>query len=101
MTSSIQIIGCNAHSSTVSFALQAGIGRIRGVAGINQVAGGAKVNDDIYHELKIDFDNIHRVGDCLAPRTTENAIYEGMLVGRELFDDSKYIEPGELEEWNG
>ena len=65
------------------------------------IAGGAKVNDDIYHELKKEFDNIHRVGDCLAPRTTENAIYEGMLVGRELFDDSKYIEPGELEEWNG
>lgn len=65
------------------------------------IAGGAKVNDDIYHELKRDFDNIHRVGDCLAPRTTENAIYEGMLVGRELFDNSKYIEPGELEEWDG
>lgn len=64
------------------------------------IAGGAKVNDDLYHEIKNDFNNIHRVGDCLAPRTTENAIYEGMLVGRELFDDSKYIEPGELEEWD-
>ena len=36
----IQTIGCYKLSGTVAFALQAGIGRIRGVAGINQVAGG-------------------------------------------------------------
>jgi len=36
----IQTFGCYKLSGTVSLALRAGIGRIRGVARINQVAGG-------------------------------------------------------------
>lgn len=54
--------------------------------------------DDLYFELKETLDNVHRVGDAVAPRRIEHAIYEGFLAGLEQFDNwSKYIEPGDLE----
>jgi hypothetical protein len=44
--------------------------------------------------------NLHRIGDCLAPRRIDHAIYEGFLAGLELFDPhQRYIVEGELEQW--
>jgi hypothetical protein len=54
--------------------------------------------DELYFELKSSLGNVHRVGDAVAPRRIEHAIYEGFLAGLEQFDNwSKYIEPGDLE----
>ncbi len=42
----------------------------------------------------------HRVGDCVAPRAIDHAIYEGYLAGREQLDsEERYIVEGELERW--
>lgn len=55
-------------------------------------------NDSLYFTLKEQFDSVYRVGDAVAPRLIEHAIYEGYLAGIERFDNwTKYIEPGELE----
>jgi hypothetical protein len=41
--------------------------------------------------------NLHRVGDCVAPRKLDHAIYEGYLAGRELFGtDARFIDDDEL-----
>ncbi|MEQ8388920.1 MAG: NAD(P)-binding protein [Alphaproteobacteria bacterium] len=56
--------------------------------------------DSLYFALKDELANVHRVGDCVAPRRIEHAIYEGFLAGLERFDNwTKYIEPGDLEEF--
>ena len=56
--------------------------------------------DALYFELKGALENVHRVGDAVAPRRIEHAIYEGFLAGLEQFDNwSKYIEPGDLEQY--
>jgi hypothetical protein len=56
--------------------------------------------DALYFELKDALENVHRVGDAVAPRRIEHAIYEGFLAGLEQFDNwSKYIEPGDLEQY--
>jgi thioredoxin reductase len=63
------------------------------------LAIGPKANDGLYHELKGTVENLHRVGDCVAPRKLDHAIYEGYVAGRELFDPrERYIYEGELEE---
>lgn len=46
-------------------------------------------DDALYHALKGRIANLHRVGDCVAPRTMDHATYEGFLAGRELFDWSQ------------
>ena len=57
--------------------------------------------DQLYFDLKERLGNVHRVGDAVAPRRLEHAIYEGFLAGLEKFDNwSKYIEPGELEHFH-
>ena len=61
------------------------------------LATGHKANDTLYLALKAKMENVHRIGDALAPRRIEHAVYEGVLAGRELFDNSRYIESGELE----
>jgi len=59
---------------------------------------GAKPDAALYFELKDEFDNVQRVGDCVAVRKLDHAIYEGYLAGRELFDPrERYIYEGELE----
>ncbi|KQX19111.1 MULTISPECIES: oxidoreductase [unclassified Sphingomonas] len=40
--------------------------------------------DGLYYKLKGRIDRLYRIGDCLAPRTTDHAVYEGFLAGREL-----------------
>lgn len=64
------------------------------------IAGESRPDDALYHALKGRLANVHRIGDCVAPRTLEQAIYEGMIAGRELFDNARFIEHGVLEEWD-
>jgi hypothetical protein len=45
---------------------------------------GNQSNDEIYHALKGRVPEIHRIGDCVAPRKTDMAILEGHLVGRRI-----------------
>jgi mycofactocin system FadH/OYE family oxidoreductase 2 len=64
------------------------------------LAAGAKANDDLYLALKGQVENVHRIGDCVAPRKLDHAIYEGYLAGRELWSaEERYIYEGELERW--
>jgi hypothetical protein len=69
------------------------------IEGVDSVvlATGAKANDELYLALKDEVANVHRIGDCLAPRKLDHAIYEGELAGRELFSTERYIYEGELE----
>jgi hypothetical protein len=70
------------------------------IEGVDTVvlATGPKANDSLYFELKGSVANVHRIGDCLAPRKLDHAIYEGELAGRELWDpEERYIYEGELE----
>jgi mycofactocin system FadH/OYE family oxidoreductase 2 len=62
------------------------------------VLTGSKPNDELYFALKGAIANLHRIGDCVATRKLDHAIYEGYLAGRELFDpNERYIHEGELE----
>ena len=62
------------------------------------LATGPKANDELYLALKGEAENVHRIGDCLAPRKLDHAIYEGELAGRELWSlEERYIYEGELE----
>jgi len=64
------------------------------------LATGAKANDGLYLALKEQIGNVHRIGDCVAPRKLDHAIYEGYLAGRELWSaEERYIYEGELERW--
>jgi mycofactocin system FadH/OYE family oxidoreductase 2 len=75
-------------------------GRETVLAGVDGVvlATGPKADDDLYFALKGTAENLHRIGDCLAPRKLDHAIYEGELAGRELWDpEERYIYEGELE----
>ena len=54
--------------------------------------------DELYSALKGGVANLHRIGDCVAPRKLDHAIYEGYLAGREVWSaDERYIYEGELE----
>jgi mycofactocin system FadH/OYE family oxidoreductase 2 len=64
------------------------------------LAAGAKADDGLYLALKGEVENVHRIGDCVAPRKLDHAIYEGYLAGRELWSaGERYIYEGELERW--
>lgn len=45
---------------------------------------GNKADEDLYHSLKARVHDLRRVGDCVAPRKIDMAIWEGHAVGREL-----------------
>jgi 2,4-dienoyl-CoA reductase-like NADH-dependent reductase (Old Yellow Enzyme family) len=60
--------------------------------------------EELYFELKEKLPdiNVERVGDCVAPRRTDHAIFEGFLAGREEFNNwTRYIEPGSIEQFDG
>jgi hypothetical protein len=38
----------------------------------------------LYHELKADGVNVRRIGDAVAPRAVDEAVYEGMELGMEF-----------------
>jgi hypothetical protein len=62
------------------------------------LATGPQANEELYLSLKGRFPNVHRIGDCLAPRKLDHAIYEGELAGRELWSpEERYIYEGDLE----
>jgi mycofactocin system FadH/OYE family oxidoreductase 2 len=62
------------------------------------LATGPRANDELYFALKGRVENLHRIGDCVAPRKLDHAIYEGYLAGRELWSpEERYIYEGELE----
>ncbi len=48
------------------------------------LATGNEANAEIYFALKSKGKEIYRVGDCLAPRKTIDAVYEGHIVGRKI-----------------
>ena len=55
-------------------------------------------NDDLYRQLDGRSYEVRRIGDCVAPRRLDHAIYEGELAGRELWSwAERAIEPGSLE----
>jgi 2,4-dienoyl-CoA reductase-like NADH-dependent reductase (Old Yellow Enzyme family)/pyruvate/2-oxoglutarate dehydrogenase complex dihydrolipoamide dehydrogenase (E3) component len=65
------------------------------------LACGSLANDSLFHELESKLENVHRIGDALAPRALDHAIYEAELAGRELMDDdSRYIQAGDLDGWD-
>ena len=45
---------------------------------------GNDVNDSLYHTLQGKVTELYRIGDCVAPRRVEQAVYEGSKVGRDL-----------------
>ena len=70
------------------------------IGGVDAVvlATGPKANEDLYLALKGTLPSVHRIGDCVAPRKLDHAIYEGYLAGRELWSpEERYIYEGELE----
>jgi mycofactocin system FadH/OYE family oxidoreductase 2 len=72
------------------------------IEGVDTVvlAAGSKANDGLYLALKGQVANLHRIGDCVAPRKLDHAIYEGYLAGLELWSaEERYIYEGELERW--
>jgi mycofactocin system FadH/OYE family oxidoreductase 2 len=77
-------------------------GAAHSIKGVDTIvlATGQKANDELYFALKGAVENLHRIGDCLAPRKLDHAIYEGELAGRELWSpEERYIYEGELERW--
>jgi hypothetical protein len=77
-------------------------GATHSIEGVDTIvlATGQKANDELYFALKGAVENLHRIGDCLAPRKLDHAIYEGELAGRELWShEERYIYEGELERW--
>jgi NADPH-dependent 2,4-dienoyl-CoA reductase/sulfur reductase-like enzyme len=59
-----------------------------------------EADDALYFELENRLENVHRIGDCVAPRRIDHAIFEGFMAGRELFAAAdRTIVPGELEGW--
>ena len=72
------------------------------IEGVDTVvlATGSKARDELYFALKGRVENLHRIGDCLAPRKLDHAIYEGYLAGLERWSaEDRYIYEGELERW--
>ncbi|MCL5959173.1 MAG: FAD-dependent oxidoreductase [Chloroflexi bacterium] len=61
-------------------------GKERKIEGVDTVilATGYKANEDLYFALKGKVKELHRVGDCVAPRRADNAILDGILVGRQI-----------------
>jgi mycofactocin system FadH/OYE family oxidoreductase 2 len=64
------------------------------------LATGPRADDALYFALKERHPEVHRIGDCVAPRKLDHAIYEGELAGRELWGSAeRYVYEGELEQW--
>lgn len=90
-------------SAGMTYELLSWVARVEGrkVSIVNLVSRQERVLDDIdtivlgttrhpqislYQQLRGKVKNLHRIGDCLAARTMDHAIYEGFLAGRELLD---------------
>ncbi|MEQ8690973.1 MAG: hypothetical protein RIC89_09095, partial [Pseudomonadales bacterium] len=65
------------------------------------LACGSEANNSLFHELETKMENVHLIGDALAPRSLDQVIYEAELAGREVLnDDSRYIQTGDLDGWD-
>lgn len=58
-------------------------GRIEGVDTVVHAVGSI-ANNQLYRLLRVKFEEIYAVGDCVTPRQVMHAMYEGSKVGREL-----------------
>ncbi|MCC7411167.1 MAG: NAD(P)-binding protein [Gammaproteobacteria bacterium] len=78
-------------------------GQEQRLRGINTyvLACGATAHAPLYGELSARVAKVHRIGDCLAPRDLDRALYEAELAGRELIDtEARYIQTGALDGWD-
>jgi hypothetical protein len=69
------------------------------LAGVDTVvlATAPACNDSLYFALKQAGKDVHRIGDCVAPRKLDHAIYEGYVAGRELWStEDRYLDDAEL-----
>jgi hypothetical protein len=57
--------------------------RLEGVDSV-VAAAGSVAQDQLYRELRGRVADLRMIGDCVAPRTALEAIYEGHAVGRAL-----------------
>jgi len=48
------------------------------------LVGRPQPRDGLYHKIKGKAPEVYRVGDCLAPRKMEHAIYDGFKLGRKI-----------------
>ncbi|WP_298273383.1 mycofactocin system FadH/OYE family oxidoreductase 2 [Geobacter sp.] len=48
------------------------------------LAMGQRVDDSLYFSLKGKVEELYRIGDCVAPRKVDMAIWEGHRIGREI-----------------
>jgi hypothetical protein len=48
------------------------------------LAMGKDPNDALYKELKGTVPELYRIGDCVAPRRTQYAIWDGHMIGRKI-----------------
>ncbi len=48
------------------------------------LAMGQAADEDLYFALKGKVKELHRIGDCVAPRKVDMAIWEGHQLGREI-----------------
>jgi len=74
-------------------------GREETLAGVETVvlATAPVGNDSLYFALKQAGREVHRIGDCVAPRKLDHAIYEGYVAGRELWtSEERYLDDAEL-----
>jgi 2,4-dienoyl-CoA reductase-like NADH-dependent reductase (Old Yellow Enzyme family)/thioredoxin reductase len=58
----------------------------------------SRAQDGLHDALDGRATSVLRIGDCLAPRRIDHAIYEGFTAGAEMFDE-RAIQEGELEAW--
>ncbi|MBF6095662.1 FAD-dependent oxidoreductase [Nocardia cyriacigeorgica] len=75
-------------------------GEVHRLTGIDTVvlATSRTADDTLYRALTAAGTRAQRIGDCLAPRKLDHAIYEGELAGRELLDSpERFIDEGALE----
>lgn len=56
-----------------------------------------RANASLHAQLVGRVEELHLIGDALAPRRLDHAIYEGELAGREMFSNERYIVEGDLE----
>jgi thioredoxin reductase len=45
---------------------------------------GNRPEDDLFNQIKSMGHEIHRIGDCLEPRSAKSAIFEGAVLGRAI-----------------
>lgn len=69
---------------------------LRNVDGVVLVTG-RRADDALYWQLKAAGADVQRIGDCLAPRTLDHAIYEGYVAGQEIVGGDRYIPEGRLD----